>query len=129
MRTANPLQRTVRAVAALALIAAACHSPEVAVPEEMLGIWESDHAAYEGRQLELFEDAILFRASREEYTVHALQEFSCRGGTVPERSRFRVAYAEGGSIVEVTLAVDEEGVLVFESRPGVRWRRVRSGEG
>lgn len=107
----------------IACVAVACGPSSTTVPADLAGTWRTARSGYDGRVMEFLDDAILFRASEEQFTVHPLQSIEARRQVEEERWRYDLVYLHLGERIEATLYLDDRGDLVFEHQRGVKWRR------
>jgi hypothetical protein len=93
-------------------------------PAEIQGVWQSDDPRYEGRNLEIHEDAVVFYVGDGDFTAHAIHEIEvseCEAGRA-----FDVEYRDDiGELTTFSFVYrPDRDVIVFKNQPHMHWSRV-----
>jgi hypothetical protein len=93
-------------------------------PLEIQGVWQSDDPRYEGRNLEIHEDAVVFYFGDGDFTAHAIHEIEvskCENGKA-----FDVEYRDDtGDLTTFSfIHRPDQDVIVFKNQPQMLWSRV-----
>ena len=95
------------------------------VPEGIRGVWVTEDPEFEGQNLELMEEAILFYIEKQDfdpYAVRAVRAIPDEEGTLYEIDH---ASWEGGEITLSLRVYEGDSTLVFKNQPFRVWRKVR----
>lgn len=90
------------------------------IPEEVVGVWFTEDAAYRGRALELQARGLMFRGTQTGLQAVRRVHREAIGALI----RYRVDYESEGGLATLSFTyAPGPDVLKLESRPGVLWRR------
>jgi len=129
---ARPWSRVlIIAAAVVALVTAAVRlmpPPTEDIPEALIGVWESDAAAYAGRPFEIEERTLLFRTGEGpyEYSIHPIRRVvSEEDGS---NMRYQVVYVNHGKPFEFifTYVPGPEATIRLAHQSDQVWKKTRA---
>ncbi len=99
---------------------------EAAAPDQLMGMWVTDHSHYLDRAFEISENTIVFYSGSGigDFTAHPILETLAedRGSATIYRLRYR---SSAGTALTFSLRLDpdERGVVRLPNQPLITWRR------
>ena len=90
------------------------------IPEEVVGVWFTDDATFQGRALELQARALVFRGAQTgPQAVHRVHR-----EPIGALIRYKIDYEAAGGLATLSFTyAPGPDVLKLENRPGIVWRR------
>jgi hypothetical protein len=96
-------------------------SPDVPVPEGLLGSWITDAPRYADRGFVITSDSLRLQLGPQLSATYPITRVR-RAGTA-DSARYTISYRQGDTEVEMGLSVDPELGLRVANLPSVTWRR------
>lgn len=93
-------------------------------PPEIQGVWMSDDARYEGRNLEIHVDAVVFHVGDGGFTTHTIREVRVSESETGKAIEMEYQDEAGGLMTFYFTYRPGEDVIVFENQPEMHWSRV-----
>jgi hypothetical protein len=98
-------------------------------PQEIRGLWSADQESYAGRNLEIFENGLVFHTGDGDldFTVHMIRSLASQPAGEGTGTAFEIEYLVEETVFTFSFTYKpEEDAIFFKNQPQLRWTRVES---